>query len=89
MDEVLNILLNEGLLGAIIVMLISVIIFMQKKLDKKEVENTALFRENNAVQERWRTSESERADRLMETLNTASAVQSALVEKIEIGRGKR
>ena len=89
MEESLKVILNQGFPGAVIVMLTSVIIFMQRKLDKKEIENTALHRDNNAIQERWRLSESERADRLMETVNTASAVQSALVEKIEIGRGRR
>ena len=89
MEESLKVILNQGFPGAVIVMLTSVIVFMQRKLDKKEIENANLYRDNNAIQEKWRLSESERADRLMETVNTASAVQSALVEKIEIGRGKR
>ena len=82
MEETTKIFLEQGLLGAIIVILIGVVIFMQRKLDKKESDMSSLY-------DRWRVSESERADRLMQALDTASAVQSALVEKIETGRGKR
>lgn len=89
MEESFKIILNEGFSGAIIVMLISVVVFMQRKLDKKEIENSALYREHNMLQEKWRLSESERAERLTQALNTASSVQSALVDKIELGRGKR
>lgn len=82
MEETTKIFLEQGLLGAIIVLLIGVVVFMQRKLDKKESDMSSLY-------DRWRESESERADRLMQALDTASAVQSALVEKIEIGKGKR
>lgn len=88
MEEATSILLKEGLLGAIIVLLIGVVIFMQRRIEKKEAENSQLYKDNAVIQEKWRISETERADRLMQTVNTASAVQSALVEKIQVGRGE-
>ena len=88
MEEATSILLKEGLLGAIIVLLIGVVIFMQRSIEKKEAENSQLYKDNAVTQEKWRISETERADRLMQTVNTASAVQSALVEKIQVGRGE-
>ena len=81
MDAATQEILGQGLLGAIVVLLIGVVIFMQRKLDKKEAELTA-------IQDKWRISETERAEKLTEALNTASAVQSALVEKIRTGRGE-
>lgn len=71
-----------GLLGAVIVVLAGVIAYLARKLDQKE----AMI---NTIQTEWRNSETERADKLIQALNTNSAVQAALVDKIEIGRGKR
>ena len=88
MEEATSILLKEGLLGAIVVLLIGVVVFMQRRIEKKEAENSQLYKDNAVIQEKWRISETERADRLMQTVNTASAVQSALVEKIQVGRGE-
>ena len=82
MDQVTSIFLESGILGAVIIVLGGVIIYQQRKLDRKDSEMNSLY-------DKWRFSESERADRLMIALNTASAVQEALVEKIELGRGKR
>ena len=76
-------------MGATIILLIGVTIFMQRKIDKKELENAALYKEMNVLYDKWRVSESDRADRLMDTVNTASAVQAALVDKIELGRGQK
>lgn len=73
---------HGGLLGAVIVVLAGVIAYLARKLDQKE---TMI----NTIQTEWRNSETERADKLIQALNTNSAVQAALVDKIEIGRGKR
>lgn len=97
MDAAIKIILEYGLLGAAIIALSGVVLYMnkrqeaerkeyQEKLDKKDAENDALHRELQAMQERWRLSDVERADRTIEAFNASIAVQKALTEKIELGK---
>lgn len=81
MEQISTFYLTQGVLGVSVICLIFALIHLYR-------ENKLLNKELVIVQEKWRLSETERADRLMETVNTASAVQSALIDKIEIGRGK-
>ena len=68
-----------GLLGAI-----GFWLYIQEKSEHSKTRQAF-----DLIQEKWRTSESERADRLMDTVNTASAVQAALVDKMKVGREER
>ena len=82
MGEATQLFLESGLLGAAVVVLAGVVVYMQRK-------NETMQKEIMSTQEKWRASETERAERLMDALNTASAVQSALVNKIQTGREER
>lgn len=82
MEEATRIFLESGLLGAVAIVLAGVIVYQQKKID-------LLHKELVSVQEKWRLSETERTERLTEIANTSSAIQAALVDKIEIGKGRR
>ena len=82
MGDAAQLFIESGLLGAAVVVLAGVIVYMQRK-------NESMQKEIVATQEKWRASETERAERLMDALNTASAVQSALVNKIQTGREER
>ena len=82
MGEATQLFIESGLLGAAVVVLAGVVVYMQRK-------NETMQKEIISTQEKWRASETERAERLMDALNTASAVQSALVNKIQTGREER
>lgn len=89
MEQVTTIFLEQGILGAVIVVLAGAVVYMSRKLDRKDKENDELHLRLVALQEAWRVSELERADRSIESLNTATQVSQALIEKIDLGRGTR
>lgn len=89
MEETTKIFLEQGLMGAIVVILIGVVVFMQKRADKKDQAITELHEKLIVISDKWRESETERSNRLMEIASTGNSVQAALVEKIQLGREQR
>lgn len=89
MDEPTKLFLEQGLMGAIVVILIGVVVFMQKRADKKDQAITELHEKLIVISDKWRESETERSNRLMEIASTGNSVQAALVEKIQLGREQR
>lgn len=89
MEETTKLFLEQGLMGAIVVLLIGVVVFMQKRADKKDEAITELHKQLVLVSDKWRESETERSNRLMEIASTGNAVQSALVDKIRLGRDQK
>lgn len=89
MEETTKLFLEQGLMGAIVVILIGVVMFMQKRADKKDQAITELHEKLIVISDKWRESETERSNRLMEIASTGNSVQAALVEKIQLGREQR
>ena len=79
MEQISTFYLTQGVLGVSVICLIFALLHLYR-------ENKLLNKELVMVQEKWRLSETERADRLMEIANTGTAVQAALVRKMETGR---
>ena len=86
MEEATQQLVEQGLLGVIIVLLIGVVAYMARKLDQKDNIIAELNKDKVQLAVDWRESETQRGDKLMEIARTGNAVQTALVEKIQIGR---
>lgn len=83
-----NYLFTQGVLGVVAVGLIIVVIYLVKKLDKKEVEiaalNKLLLDENKAHTADYR----EMAKNDQEVMNNTSQNVRILSEKIEVGKGR-
>lgn len=89
MEQTTQILLEQGLTGAIVVLLIGVVAYLARKLDQKDTIISELNKQLVLVSDKWRESETERSNRLMEIASTGNAVQSALVDKIRLGREQK
>lgn len=82
MEQVISYFLDQGLLGVIIVMLIGVIVWQQKRLDKKDEEIKLANQGINVVQEKRITDSQQNITSFVglgkDLVNASSSIQKSI-----------
>lgn len=88
MESVINYFLEQGLLGVIIVMLIGVIVWQQKRLDKKDEEIKLANQGVNVVQEKRIVDSQQNITSFVgmgkDLLNTSASLQKSIDSVVRI-----
>ena len=87
MNETTQIFLQNGILGAIIVVLGGVVLFLQKKLDKKDQEIKDLNEQTAKMIEHYGEKHAESIQKITEVVINNTNALSQLVTKLEARRG--